>query len=92
MASASTVLSWPILCNINTVVIFAPAKDLIKHLNSIYYEPDPKKLKDLLKKLLKEKTSRSYLDFEELSREEVFFWKSLDAHYSFFKNVIKQFK
>ncbi len=92
LASNSTVLSWSILCDIKTIVIFSPAKDLIKHLNSIYYEPDPNKLKNLLKNILKDKTSRNYLDFKELSREKVFFGKSLDSHYSFFIDVIKNFK
>lgn len=92
IASNSTVISWSILCNIKTVIIYSPIKSLLSHLNSIFYEPDPKKLNKLLAKILQKKNHINKIDFKTLSRKEVFFGKSLDLHYKCFKKITEEFK
>ena len=89
IATNSTVLSWSILCNIKTVVIYSPIKSLLSSFRSIFYEPDPKKLSKLLSNLIIDKDIQNNEDFENLSREEVFFGKSLEKHYKCFKTVSK---
>ena len=89
IATNSTVLSWSILCNIKTVVIYSPIESLLSSFRSIFYEPDPKKLSKLLSNLIIDKDIQNNEDFENLSREEVFFGKSLEKHYKCFKTVSK---
>ena len=92
IASNSTVLSWSILCNIKTVVIYSPIRSLISHLNSIFYEPNPKKLNTLLKRILRTEVHSNKDDYKTLSRNEVFFGRSLDLHHKCLKEITEEFK
>ena len=89
IATSSTTLNWSILCDIPTIAIYGKSY-YYAHLKSINSEFDPNKLPDLIKKILKSNKSCDKEDFLKLSRDEVFFGKSLDLHYKIFKNQIKK--
>tara|TARA_B100000401_G_scaffold431402_1_gene367407 strand:- start:190 stop:1254 length:1065 start_codon:yes stop_codon:yes gene_type:complete len=88
IATSSTTLSWSVLCDIPTIAVYGKSY-YYEHLKSIYSEFDSNKLPDLIKKILKNNKSCNNEDFLKLSRNEVFFGKSLDLHYKIFKNQIK---
>ena len=89
IATSSTTLNWSILCDIPTIAVYGKSY-YYEHLKSINSEFDSNKLPDLIKKILKNNQSTYKEDSLKLSRDEVFFGKSLDLHYKIFKNQIKK--
>ena len=89
LATNSTTLNWSIMCDIPTVAIYGHTH-FYDYLKSIHTEEDPAKLGKLVFKLLKRNKPNNPKDFEILSREDVFFGKSMNLHLEALFEVINK--